>query len=353
MALHPRLGMGALLLLGLVCAQPLTVLTHDSFAIPEEVVAAFTEETGIELEFLPAGDAGEVVSRAILTKDRPLADMLYGIDNSLLARAVAEGIFEPYRSPLLDTVEERYRFDPDHFVTPIDVGFVNFNLDKAYFAESGLTPPEDIAELADPAFRGLTAVPNPATSSPGLAFMLSTLARFGEGGAYDWLEYWADLRDNELLVTSGWSDAYYTAFTRYGGDRPIVLSYASSPAAEVIFAEEGLEDAPTANLFCESCVYEQIEAAGILKGTDQRLAAERFIDFMLSQPFQAAIPESMFVYPVVAGVPLPETFATYGQIPTADERASLPSDEIEANLRSWLSQWSQVVEQGSSPAEAR
>ncbi len=330
-------------------AQTLTVLTHDSFNISEEVIAEFSQQTGITVEFLEGGDAGETVNRAILTKENPLADLLYGVDNSLIARALRAGIFEPYKSPQLADIPDDYIFDPEGFVTPVDAGFVNFNFDKAWFAANDLALPSDITQLTEPAYRGLTVVENPATSSPGLAFMLATIDRFGD----NWLEYWASLRDNDLLVTDGWSDAYYTAFSKYGGDRPIVLSYTSSPAAEVIFAETPLTEAPTSNLFCDSCVYRQIEAVGILAGSQNREAAMAFIDYMLSLRFQEDIPLNMFVYPVNPAAKLPEAFEKYAQIPTNKQIASLPAEIIDANLTDWLSLWTQVVLQGRDPAALR
>ena len=336
------------LMLGMANAQTLTVLTHNSFTISEEVIAAFTEETGIEVEFVQGGDAGETVNRAILTKNNPVADVLYGVDNNLIARAADENIFVPYRSPLLDTVPDEYQF-ADNLVTPIDVGYVNFNYDESYFAENEVAVPETISDLTEEPYRGLTVVENPASSSPGLAFMLATIAKFGDG----WLDYWAALRDNDLQVTDGWESAYYTSFTQYGGDRPVVLSYATSPAAEVVFAEEELESAPTGNLFCDACVYEQIEAAGILEGTDNVEAAQRFIDFMLSERFQEDIPLNMFVYPVVDGVTLPNVFEQYAQTPTPEQIATLPPGEVEANLADWLDAWTQVVQQGREPEEVR
>jgi thiamine transport system substrate-binding protein len=328
-------------------AQTITVLTHGSFDISQEVIDAFTAETGIEVAFIEGGDAGETVNRAILTRDQPLADLLFGVDNNLIARALEAEIFEPYESPMLDKVPQRYIFDPEGFVTPIDVGFVNFNYDKSWFEENDPGIPEDIAQLAEEAYRGLTVVSNPATSSPGLAFMLTTIDRFGEG----WLEFWRDLRDNYLLVVDGWSEAYYTAFSKYGGDRPIVLSYASSPAAEVYFAGEELDDAPTGNLFCERCVYRQIEGVGILRGSQNREAAERLIDFMLSPRFQEDIPLNMFVYPVNEEAELPEVFKRFAQIPPEEVIASVPSAEVEANLEPWLDAWTAVVMQGRDPAE--
>ncbi len=339
----------ALTLHSLSLAQTLTVLTHDSFAISEEVIAEFSAQTGIKLEFISGGDAGETLNRAILTKDNPLADVLYGIDNSLIARAKAADIFEPYQSPDLSQVSSRYLFDESFSVTPIDAGYVNFNLDKGYFAGHNLARPNDLQDLTKTDYQALTVVENPATSSPGLAFMLATIDRFGLTGDYTWLNYWADLRDNKLMVVSGWNDAYYSAFSLYGGDRPIVLSYASSPAAEVMFAKTPLQDAPSANLFCTKCAFEQIEAAGVLKNSKHQTEAKAFIDFMLSERFQADIAANMFVYPVREGIILPEAFTAYSQIPSDAETARLEPLEIEANLKSWLLDWTRVVEQGQNP----
>lgn len=343
-----RLFVLLLFLLSTVNAQTLTVLTHGSFSLSEEVIAAFTEETGVEVEFIEGGDAGETVNRAILTKNNPLADVLYGVDNNLIARAADEGIFEPYRSPALEGVPDEYLFAED-LVTPIDVGYVNFNYDKSYFAENEVAVPETLEQLTEEAYHGLTVAQNPASSSPGLAFMLATIAKFGDG----WLDYWADLRDNDVQITDGWEGAYYTSFTQYGGDRPIVLSYATSPAAEVVFAEEDLDDAPTGNLFCEACVYRQIEAAGILAGTDNVEAAQRFIDFMLSERVQEDIPLNMYVYPVVESADLPDVFEQYAQTPSPEQVATLAPEEVEANLSDWLDAWTQVVQQGREPGEVR
>lgn len=338
----------AVLALGVASAQTLRVLTHSSFNISEEVLQAFTEETGITVQLIEGGDAGETLNRAILTAAAPVADVLYGVDNNLIARALAADLFEPYQSSSLENVPSEFVFDEEGFVTPVDIGFVNFNYDLAFFEDSALDAPADLTDLTSDAYRGLTAVMNPATSSPGLAFMLATIARFGTEGDYTWLHYWADLRDNDVLVTDGWSDAYWTAFTRYGGDRPVVLSYATSPAAEVFYAEEELTEAPTGNLFCEACAYLQIEAVGILRGTPNREAAEQFIDFMLSREFQQDIPLNMWVYPVNEQAELPAVFR-FADVPSGDQIATIPSEEIEANQRTWLSEWTRVVEQGQNP----
>ena len=334
--------------LGFASGETIRVLTHTSFVISSDVIAEFEDQTGITVEFIEGGDAGTTVNRAILTRERPLADLLFGVDNSLIARALDARIFEPYQSSRLEHVPGEYIFDEQGFVTPVDVGFVNFNFDLAWFDERDISAPADITDLTQAPYRGLTVVPNPVTSSPGLAFMLATIDRFGTEGDYSWLHYWRDLRDNDVQLADGWSDAYYTHFNRYGGDRPVVLSYASSPAAEVYFAEEPLQQSPTANLFCEKCVYRQIEGVGILQGTENRAAAEEFIDYMLSLRFQEDIPLNMWVYPIRQDAALPEVFA-FAERPQGEHIAELPSAEIEANLSDWLSEWTRVVEQGQEP----
>jgi thiamine transport system substrate-binding protein len=323
-------------------AQRVVLMTHDSFAVSRDVLDAFTAETGITVELLSAGDAGAALNRAALTRARPLADVLFGVDEGLLARARAADVFEPYVSPALADVHPDYRIVDDGIVTPVDVGFVTFNLDRAWFEETGTPWPESLADLADPRWARLTVVTDPATSSPGLSLLLGTIGAWGEEEAFAW---WAALRDAGVAVRSGWSDAYYGDFTRYGGDRPIVLSYASSPAAEAIFAEESVDpDAPpTVNLRCEPCSVRQVETAGILAGTPRRAEAERLVDFLLSERFQADVPTSMFVYPVRTGTPLPEEFDLFAEVPGPAELLPLPANLDGATVDAWIARWTSVV----------
>lgn len=341
-----------LTILSVAAAQNATLLTHDSFVLPESVVADFERERDLELRVLSVGDAGEIVNRALLTRARPVADALFGIDDALIAREGAAELFTPYRPDGIDAVPDELRFAGD-LLTPITIGYVAFNYDVAGLAERDLPAPTDLSDLTEPHYAGATVVSDPATSSPGLAFMLTTIARYGEGGDYDWLDYWADLVDADLRVVSGWSDAYYTAFSRYGGDRPIVLSYATSPAAEVLFADEALTEAPTRNLLCDRCVWRQIEAVGVLAGGANPDGGRALVDLLVSEAAQAEVATSMFVYPARADVPLPEVFREFAPRPSDAQTARLPADEIEANQARWLEQWTQVVRQGRSPDEVR
>lgn len=320
----------------------LTVMTHDSFDMSEDVLAAFEAENNVRLELLPAGDTGTALNQAILAADNPLADVFYGVDNTFLSRALEAGIFDSYESPLLGEIPDRFELDESHRLLPVDYGDVCLNYDKAYFEENEIEVPSSLEALTDPAYEGLLVVENPATSSPGLAFMLATIGTFGTGGDYTWLNYWADLRDNEVLVANDWTEAYYGQFTvASDGTRPLVVSYASSPPAEVIFADPPVEEAPSGSVTAPGTCFRQVEFVGILAGTQQRELAEAWIDFMLSERFQEEIPSFMFVFPVNQNAELPEAFVAYAEIP--DEPATVAPEAIEQNREDWIQAWTDTV----------
>lgn len=337
-----------LLLLAACAPEPaertVRMMTHDSFDISEEVLNIFESQHNARVEILHAGDAGVVVNQAILTKDNPLADVLYGVDNTLLGRALDAGIFEPYQSPMLDAIPEHLQLDPQHRVLPVDYGDVCLNYDRAWFESEGLAPPATLQDLTRPAYEDLTVVQSPATSSPGLAFMLATIGHFGETGSYTWLDYWADLRDNGVLVTEGWSEAYYEHFT-YGsggtGTRPIVVSYASSPPVEVHFSEEPFDRAPTGVVVGDGTCFRQIEFVGILTGAENADLAREWIDFMLSATFQEDIPLHMFVFPANEKAELPPVFAEFAVVP--ERPVTVDYTTIEANRRPWIDAWTETV----------
>lgn len=322
--------------------EPVTlrVMTHDSFAVSEELVAEFERQNNAKVTFLPGGDTGAVLNQAILTKNTPLADVLYGVDNTFLSRALAEGIFQPYESPLLAAIPDEFKLDPQNRAVPVDYGDVCINYDKAYFTENNLTVPGSLEDLTRPQYLGLLVVENPATSSPGLAFLMATIAQYGDPG---YLDYWQRLKDNGVVVVNNWETAYYTNFSASSGrgPQPMVVSYGSSPPAEVIFAEKPLEDAPTASIVAPGTCFRQIEFAGILAGAEQRALAEKFIDFMLSTPFQEDMPLQMFVFPVNPAAQLPEAFVKYAQIPT--QPARLDPQVIAERRDAWIKAWTETV----------
>jgi thiamine transport system substrate-binding protein len=326
-------------------AQPsgpvtLTVMTHDSFAASDSVIAAFEQANNVKLVFVKSGDAGAALNRAILTKDSPQADVFYGIDNTFLSRGIEAGIFEPYKSPLLDKISAEFKLAANNEVSPVDYGDVCINYDKTYFASHNLAVPQSLADLTKPEYKDLLVVENPSTSSTGLAFLLATIAQYGNDG---YLAYWQQLKDNGLVMVNDWETAYYTNFSASTGkgSQPMALSYASSPAVEVVYASTPLDDAPTASLVGENMCFRQIEFVGILKGTKNEALAQKFVDFMLSQQFQEDIPLQMFVYPVNQDAALPEVFTKYSQIP--EHPATLTPDDIAANRDQWLADWTATL----------
>lgn len=313
-------------------------MTHDSFAASEEVISAFEEEHKVDVQFLEAGDTGTAVNKAVLAKGNPLADVFYGVDNTFLSRALEEGIFVPYRSPVLDDIPDRFQLDDQNRALPVDFGDVCLNYQKAYFEENDLQPPQNLKDLTRPEYKGLLTVENPATSSPGLAFLLATIGRFGEDG---YLDYWQQLVENDVNIVNDWETAYYSAFSQAGGSYPIVVSYGSSPPFEVIFAEEEMEEPPTAAVVADESCFRQIEFVGILKGTEKRELAEKWIDFMLSPTFQEDIPLNMFVFPVNHNAELDDTFQEYLAVP--DETADVSPQAIAENREAWIQAWTETV----------
>lgn len=346
-AIQLGLVVGLCLLLGaglpaVAQERSIRLMTHDSFVLPEGVLERFEAEHDVDVLLLPASDAGSMVNQAILTVDSPLADVLYGVDNTFLSRALAADIFEPYESPALEAVPEELILDPEHRVTPIDYGDVCLNLDRAAFAEGGLPMPAELGDLLDPALAGALVVENPATSSPGLAFLLATIVAFGDDPETGWRTFWAGLRENDVAVTSGWEEAYYGGFSGGSGEgeRPIVVSYAASPVAEVVFGPD--PDAPESpTLALDAGCFRQVEMAGILRGTAEPELAGALIDFLLSPEVQAEIPLAMYVYPARSDVAVPEVFARHALIPS--QPLSMDPETIAAGREAWIREWTDIV----------
>ena len=316
---------------------PLRVLSHGSFSLPKATLAAFEKEAGVKLEVLKAGDAGEMLNKLILTRANPIADVVFGVDNTLAARATAAGVLETYTGP---AAQRKAAVDLPEGLVPVDYGYVNLNIDKAWFAKKGLALPTSMTDLAQPAYANLLVVQNPATSSPGQAFMLATIAGLGEEAAFGW---WQHMRANGVKVVKGWTEAYYTEFTRNGGARPIVVSYASSPAAEVFYSKEKITESPTANLFLKGGVYRQVEGVALVKGGNPaaRDAAAKFIEFLRSAPAQSGLQTQMWMYPAEAGAARADVIQQHAPEPTAFD--ALPAPLTDTQAKAWLQRWTRTV----------
>ncbi|MGE0817741.1 MAG: thiamine ABC transporter substrate binding subunit [Candidatus Nanopelagicales bacterium] len=315
-----------------------TLLTHDSFALTEQLLTDFEKRSGITVKVVTGGDAGELVNKAALTAGNPEGDVLFGVDNTLLSRALEAGVFDPYVSPAAGAVPDALKTATDSAVTPVDYGDVCLNIDGSWFADKGIPVPTSLDQLTEPQYKDLLVVENAATSSPGLAFLLATIATYGEDGYQD---YWGKLRANGVKVVNGWTEAYEGEYTAGGkGSRPIVVSYASSPPAEIVYASDPKPDKPFSSVMESSC-FRQVEYAGVLAGTKNPEAARAVVDWLLSPEVQADVPLSMFVFPAVDGTPLPDVFEQWAAKPAAP--LTLDPAEIDANRADWVDTWDQVT----------
>ncbi|MER6915397.1 thiamine ABC transporter substrate-binding protein [Streptomyces sp. NPDC000594] len=328
---------------GGTASKTVTLVTHESFAVSGKVLKEFTRETGYTVKVLKSGDAGEALNKEILTKGSPQGDVFFGVDNTLLSRALDNGLFTPHRAKGLDGVADGVRLDGErHRVTPVDTGDICVNYDKKYFADKKLDPPRTFDDLVKPAYKDLLVVENAATSSPGLGFLLGTVARYGEDG---WQEYWKDLRKNGVKVVDGWSEAYNEEFSgsaggrKAKGDRPLVVSYASSPPVEVLYSDPRPAKAPT-GVAAGTC-FRQIEFAGLLDGAKNEKGGKALLDFLLSRSFQEDLPLKMFVNPVLRDAKLPEIFTRYGtEVPAPP---TVAPETIAKNREQWIQAWTSTV----------
>lgn len=301
----------------------ITLVTYSSFPTEgtplNDALSEFTAETGIAVRIATAGDAGTMVTKAVLTAGNPEGDVMWGVDNTLLSAATDGGVFDG---------------DP----TAVDFGDVCVNYDIAWFGDHGIDPPETLDDLLQPEYAGLLVVENPASSSPGLAFLLATIAAEGDG----WQDYWRALRANGVAVAESWDDAYYVQFSGSAGStgtRPLVVSYGSSPPAEVVFADPPRDDAPTG--VAEGTCFRQTEYAGVLRGSDHAPQSRRLVEFLASPRFQQELPLTLFVYPIDPAVPLPDVFSRFAVVPS--EPYTLDPAEIAANREQWQDEWNEIV----------
>ncbi|MGW0733475.1 thiamine ABC transporter substrate-binding protein [Streptomyces sp. NPDC002851] len=323
--------------------KTVTLVTHESFSVSPEVLKDFEKKSGYKVKILESGDAGEAVNKAVLTKGNPQGDVFFGVDNTLLSRALDNDLFTPYEAKGLDRIPEDVQLDQDkHRVTPVDTGEICVNYDKKFFEDKKLAPPKNFDDLIKPAYKNLLVTENAATSSPGLGFLLGTAAEYGDNG---WQGYWKKLKANGVKVVDGWEQAYNEEFSgsasgkKTGGDRPLVVSYASSPPVEVLYAKPQPKEAPT-GVATGTC-FRQTEFAGLLNGAKNEKGGKALLDFLISKKFQDDMPLNMFVNPVADDAELPEIFTKFGA--KADDPHSVDPKKIAEHREDWVKSWQSLV----------
>ncbi|HET8600801.1 MAG TPA: thiamine ABC transporter substrate-binding protein [Segeticoccus sp.] len=318
--------------------QTITLVTHDSFVAPKKTLQEFTKETGYRVQVSTQGDAGELTNKLVLTKNSPIGDAMFGVDNTFASRAVDAGVFAPHQVPNPPKGLQRFQLpDPRDrkVLTPVDYGDVCVNVDNQWFARHHQAPPKNLDDLLKPAYKNLFVTPGASTSSPGMAFLLTTIAKYGQPG---WQDYWRKLMANGAKVTSGWTDAYEVDFSGGGGHgaRPIVLSYASSPPYTI--PKGGSK--PTTSALLDTC-FRQVEFAGVLKGAQHPQGAALLVNFLVSKTFQRTVPENMYVYPVNTSVALPADWAKWAKV--APHPFSVSPRSIAQHRTEWLRQWAEIA----------
>ena len=315
-------------------AKDLRVIVHSSFDLPKPLLAKFEAEAGVKLKIVKGGDSGEMLNKLILTKKAPIADVVYGIDNAQAVKAKAADVLDVYEGA---SSQGESKAEFAGMAVAVDYGFVTLNYDKATVAKRGTPLPKSLEELTQPAYKKWLVVENPATSGPGYAFLLATIANMGEEKAFAW---WKSMRGNGMKVAKGWTEAYYTDFSRNGGAYPIVVSYASSPAAEVFYSKEKLTDSPTASLFLPGAVFKQVEGVALIKGGKQRAEAEKFLEFMRSNDVQEAMQTTMWMFPMLSTTKRAEVMRF---APEPAKFESLPAAVIAEKGAGWISRWTKTV----------
>lgn len=319
-----------------------TLVSHDSFNVTDTVLKEFEQQSGYTVKVLKSGDAGAALNQEILTKGSPRGDVFFGVDNTLLSRALDNGIFTPYEAKGLGEVKPEFQLDKEHRVTPIDSGDICVNYDKAYFADKKIAPPQTLDDLIKPEYKNLLVTENAATSSPGLGFLLASVGKYGDEG---WKDYWSKLKANGVEVVDGWEQAYNERFSgsaggkKAKGDRPLVVSYASSPPVEVLYAEPQPAEAPT-GVATGTC-FRQTEFAGLLKGAKNEEGGKALVDFLISKKFQEDMPLQMFVNPVTKDASLPELFTKHGVV--VEKPENVAPETIAKNREQWVKAWTSLV----------
>ncbi|OHR38645.1 ABC transporter substrate-binding protein [Neisseria sp. HMSC064F04] len=304
---------------------------HKSFSLPQSALAQFEKANDAKVSVIKAGSGNEMLNKLILSKANPIADAVYGLDNANIGKAREAGILaaaQPKSAPVSAGMP---------VIAAVNYGYVTLNYDKKWFEQKKLPLPKTLQDLTRPEYKNLLVTPSPATSSPGLAFLMANIGGMGEEGAFKW---WAQMRQNGVKVAKGWSEAYYTDFTQNGGAYPLVVSYAASPAAEVHYSKGKYSVPPTGNLFLKGGVFRQVEGAAVLKGAKQPELAAKLVQWLQSGEVQKALPTEMWVYPAVKNTPLPKVFE-FAQAPKQTDSPS--RNDIDTKQKQWVSRWTKTV----------
>ncbi|EPZ9279199.1 TPA: thiamine ABC transporter substrate binding subunit [Vibrio parahaemolyticus] len=304
----------------------LTIYTYDSFAADwgpsPKIEQAFEAKCGCDVNFVALDDGVSILNRLRLEGGNSKADIVLGLDNNLMAEAKKTGLLTEHNVDTTNTVLPNGWSDTT-FV-PYDYGYFAFVYNKEKLAN----PPKSMKELVETRDDLKVIYQDPRTSTPGQGLMLWMKSIYGD----DVTQAWQKLASKTVTVTKGWSEAYSMFLN---GESDLVLSYTTSPAYHLI-AENDSKFA-TAN-FSEGH-YMQVEVAAKVKGSKNSELADKFMDFILSDEFQSAMPTGNWMYPVT-DVELPKGFET---LSVPSKSLSFSADEVAKMRKSWIREWQSAL----------
>jgi len=310
--------------------KELVVYTYDSmvseYGLGPKIIPKFEEQCNCKIKMVSKGDAGQVLTTLVLEKENPKADVVIGLDNSLIQKAIEKKVLEEFTPKNIGIVPKDIGFYKKGFLTPFDYGFIAFVFDSKKI-EAELN---EFDSLLDSRLEKKIVIQNPRTSSPGLALLFWSIEVYGDPG---YKEFWKEFKPNILVVTDGWDES---AGLFRAGEAPMYLSYATSPAYYAEF--EDINHFLAAEF--EEGHYIQVEGIGIVKGTKNRKLAEQFIEFMLTEEAQKEIPFTQFMFPVNKNIELPKAFE-YAVMP--DKKLELDPELIEEKQEEWISEWEKII----------
>ncbi|EGR3114079.1 TPA: thiamine ABC transporter substrate binding subunit [Vibrio parahaemolyticus] len=304
----------------------LTIYTYDSFAADwgpgPKIEQAFEAKCGCDVNFVALDDGVSILNRLRLEGGNSKADIVLGLDNNLMAEAKKTGLLTEHNVDTANTVLPNGWSDT--MFVPYDYGYFAFVYNKEKLAN----PPKSMKELVETRDDLKVIYQDPRTSTPGQGLMLWMKSIYGD----DVTQAWQKLASKTVTVTKGWSEAYSMFLN---GESDLVLSYTTSPAYHLI-AENDSKFA-TAN-FSEGH-YMQVEVAAKVKGSKNSELADKFMDFILSDEFQSAMPTGNWMYPVT-DVELPKGFET---LSVPSKSLSFSADEVAKMRKSWIREWQSAL----------
>lgn len=327
----------------------LVIVTYDVYGLTDAMLEEFERQTGYEVSLLKLDDAGSVLDHLLQHKGLQVADIAIGIDNTYLQTALDNNVLWEHNAVLTNISDSALLPYDGAYAAPFDQGYICLNYDSSVIDGENYTVPQNLWDLTNEEWSGKIAIPSPETSSPGRAFMTATTDYFthDDDNETEWTDWWTAMSSNEVIITTGWSEAYETHYTGgygewtdgYVGDAHVVVSYCHSPGVEAWSAGNWTK---SVSLDLPRASFHQVEYAAAIEGGNLD-AASAFIQYLMSPEVNSKMPTENYMYSTLEGMDLPEDdgYRYHSIIP--DQPANVSATEIAENMENWLAQWNTAM----------